>query len=145
MSRTRLYQCWADMKHRCDNPHNPFYSRYGGRGITYCTEWKHFEPFMVWALSHGYEKSLTLDRIDNDGNYDPQNCKWSSQAEQAANKKYSPNKFGYVGVRERIYKGKSSYIARVRRNNREIYIGIYRTPLDAHIAREKYIQEHFGI
>ena len=143
MSRTRLYRCWTDMKQRCDNPSNHFYARYGGRNITYCSEWATFEPFMNWALANGYSDLLTLDRIDNNANYSPENCKWSTQAEQAANKTYIPNKFGYIGIHERVYKEKHSYIARVTRNKREIYIGIYQTPHEAHIAREKYIREHF--
>lgn len=144
MSRSRLYQCWADMKQRCDNPHNPFYNRYGGRWITYCLEWTDFEPFMDWALSNGYRDDLTLDRIDNDGNYCPENCKWSTQAEQAANKTQKPNKFGYTGIHERIYKGKHSYIANVTRNHKFYYIGIYKTPYEAHCARESFIKERFG-
>ena len=143
MATTRLYQCWSDMKQRCNNPHNQFYARYGGRGILYCKEWDSFPPFMEWALSNGYNDSLTLDRIDNDGNYCPSNCKWSTQSEQASNKTYVKNKFGYVGIHERVYKGKSSYIAKVMRNRKETYIGMYRTPIEAHIAREKYIKEHF--
>lgn len=144
MSRTRLYQCWADMKQRCDNPKNLFFERYGGRHITYCFEWTHFEPFMEWALSNGYEDNLTLDRIDNNGNYCPDNCKWSTQAEQSANKTYKQNKFGYTGVHERIYKGKSSYVAHVCRNKKDYYVGIYKTPKEAHQARVKFIQERFG-
>lgn len=132
------------MKQRCDNPQNPFYSRYGGRWITYCLEWTQFEPFMEWALSNGYQDDLTLDRIDNDGNYSPENCKWSTQSEQSVNKAHLPNKFGYTGIRERVYKGKSSYIARVCRNNKDYYVGIYRTPKEAYQAREQFIKERFG-
>lgn len=144
MAHSRLYQSWADMKQRCDNPHNQFYPRYGGRYITYCVEWTTFEPFMEWALSHGYSDDLTLDRIDNNGNYTPENCKWSTQAEQAANKTYRKNKWGYTGVRERIYKDNHSYIAVLQRNNKYYYVGIYKTPYEAHIAREKFIKEHFA-
>ena len=143
MAHSRLYQSWANMKHRCNNKHNRFYERYGGRGISYCSEWETFEPFMKWALSNGYTDELTLDRIDNDGNYCPENCKWSTQSEQASNKKYLPNKFGYTGVHERVYKGKHSYIARIRRNNKEYYVGIYKTPYEAHCAYEAFIKEHF--
>lgn len=143
MSRSRLYQCWADMKHRCNNPHNPFYKRYGGRGITYCSEWETFPPFMQLALSNGYQNNLTLDRIDNNGNYCPENCKWSTQYEQASNKTPKPNKFGYTGIHERVYKGKSSYIARVCRNHKDYYVGIYKTPYEAYCAREAFIKERF--
>lgn len=131
------------MKQRCNNPHNAFFYRYGGRGISYIEEWEHFEPFMEWALSHGYNDQLTLDRVNNDGNYSPENCKWSSQAEQSANKEHKKNRLGYVGVKERFYKGKASYTAYVMRNHKSYYIGIFRTPLEASIARELFIKERF--
>ena len=96
MATTRLYQCWADMKQRCNNPHNQFYARYGGRGITYCESWEDFEPFMQWALSNGYSDLLTLDRINNDGNYEPNNCRWTTPKIQANNTRRN-HKLSYQG------------------------------------------------
>ena len=75
---TRLYSIWAGMKSRCCNPKSPNYKDYGGRGISICKEWLEFIPFKVWALSNGYEKEITIDRIENDGNYEPNNCRWVS-------------------------------------------------------------------
>lgn len=87
MSHTRLYKIWRDMKSRCDNPNTPYYKNYGGRGITYCDEWGSFECFKDWAMENGYSDALTLDRKDVYGNYEPDNCRWLTNAEQQLNKR----------------------------------------------------------
>ena len=75
------------MKSRCDNPNNSRYKNYGGRGITVCNEWKdNFIKFYEWAKANGYNQSLTLDRVDVNGDYEPTNCKWSTPKEQANNR-----------------------------------------------------------
>lgn len=87
MSGTRLYNIWVGLKKRCNNPNDPRYDRYGGRGISVCEEWdKSFQSFYDWAISNGYSDDLTIDRIDNDGNYEPTNCKWSTNKEQCNNR-----------------------------------------------------------
>lgn len=124
MSHTRLYRCWSDMKNRCNNSNNRFYHRYGGRGIHVCAEWNAFTSFMEWALSHGYADSLTLDRIDNDGNYCPDNCKWSTQHEQSLNKKHLLNKYGHKGIRISRRNGKvCGYKAVLWNEGKEVYLG----------------------
>lgn len=87
MYGTRIYKIWEGMKSRCDNPNNSRYKNYGGRGITYCKEWEDFCNFEEWALSNGYEDNLTLDRIDVNGNYEPDNCRWITNKEQQNNKR----------------------------------------------------------
>jgi hypothetical protein len=101
MTHIRLYRCWRNMKTRCYNPNYIEFDRYGGRGIVVCEEWQRFEPFYEWAISHGYQNDLTLDRKNNDGNYCPENCKWSDTQEQALNR--SSNSFvTYNGITKHI-------------------------------------------
>lgn len=86
-SGSRLYQAWCNMKSRCTNPHTDSYIHYGLRGITVCQEWVYdFEAFRDWALSHGYDASLTLERIDVDSGYEPTNCTWIPSSEQPRNR-----------------------------------------------------------
>lgn len=88
--KTRLYRIWANMKNRCNNPKSTFYDRYGGRGITICDEWLHdFQAFHDWAMSHGYSDELSIDRIDNDKGYFPENCRWANMKNQATNRSNS--------------------------------------------------------
>lgn len=86
-SSTRLYKIWVGMRKRCYNPSTPHFEYYGGRGITVCEEWnENFESFYNWSITNGYADSLSIDRIDNDKGYSPDNCRWSSKDVQARNK-----------------------------------------------------------
>jgi hypothetical protein len=88
MSRTRIYRIWSGMKGRCCRPSSSGYNDYGGRGITICDEWKNdFTSFYSWAIENGYNDSLSIDRIDVNGNYEPNNCRWATQHEQRINQR----------------------------------------------------------
>lgn len=93
-SHTRLYNVWNGMRQRCKDPNHKSYHNYGGRGITFCDEWDDYTAFRNWALASGYDvnanySDCTLDRIDVDGNYEPDNCRWVDATTQALNKRKS--------------------------------------------------------
>lgn len=87
-SQTKLYKTYQRMKNRCYNKKFPHYEIYGGRGIKICDEWLNdFVAFKDWALSNGYKEGLSIDRINPNGNYEPNNCRWITMFEQASNKR----------------------------------------------------------
>lgn len=83
----RLHKIWESMKERCFYTKHPHYHSYGGRGITVCKEWMEYLPFAKWAFRNGYSSTLSIDRIDVDGNYEPNNCRWIPMQEQHNNKR----------------------------------------------------------
>lgn len=133
-TNTRLYSIWSNMKQRCTNPKLPRYKDYGLRGITVCREWlEDFNYFYEWAMKNGYDDNLTIDRINNDGNYEPSNCRWITNKEQQLNKRVKisrVNKNYYRGVR----KVGNKYEARKTVNKVYISIGTYNTIEEARLA-----------
>ena len=141
---TRLYKIWINIKDRVLNPKNKRYNDYGGRGITICDDWKNdFIPFYNWAMSNGYEenKGLSIDRIDNDGNYKPSNCRWTTKTIQSRNQRIRKNnKSGYRGVHFNKKLGK--YLAKLCVNKKSIYLGEFQTTVEGAIAYNNYIIEN---
>lgn len=87
-TNTRLFNIWSGMRERCNNPNCRAFKDYGGRGIKICPEWEHdFQTFYEWAMSNGYADNLTIDRKDNEKGYSPDNCRWTTTAEQNRNRR----------------------------------------------------------
>lgn len=92
LCHSRLNNIWYKMKYRCENPNYKEYEYYGGRGIKVCDEWKNdFLSFYNWAINNGYQDGLSIDRINTNGNYSPDNCKWATAEEQGNNKRNNIN------------------------------------------------------
>jgi len=87
LSKIRLYRIWAGMLNRCRNKNVKSYQHYGAKGVKVCAEWYEFEAFYKWAMSNGYRRDLTIDRIDPYGNYEPNNCRWIPKGEQSRNRR----------------------------------------------------------
>lgn len=94
-SKTRLFRIWASMKSRCENPNRKDRAYYGGRGITVCDEWKEYEVFSKWAYENGYADNLSIDRIDVNKGYSPENCRWADAITQMNNTRH--NRYITVG------------------------------------------------
>ena len=119
---SKLYEVWKSIKQRCFNPNNSSYKNYGGRGITMCDEWKNdFTSFLNWSINNGYSIGLTIDRVNNDWNYCPNNCRWVDRRIQANNTRCNKlitinNKTDTLANWIRFYKiSYSSYYKRIKK------------------------------
>ena len=141
---TRLYRIWASIKDRTLNINTKVFNDYGCRGITICDEWKNdFMSFYNWAMENGYEenKGLSIDRIDNEGNYCPENCRWTTITIQNRNQRVSKKSItGFKGVtydrRDKVYK------VHIGVSKVSIYLGSFKTPIEGAIAYNNYIIEN---
>jgi hypothetical protein len=141
-SKTRLYHTWRMMRYRCQNKNLPIYQKYGARGISVCDKWdKSYIAFRDWALSNGYRDDLTIDRIDGDGDYCPENCRWVDYYIQNTNLRISTrNKSGHIGIS--FENRRKKWKATISVNKKFIQIGEYRDINDAINARNQYIDKH---
>jgi hypothetical protein len=138
MRGDRLENIYRGMKQRCYYPKHKAYKNYGGRGISICEEWKNSsKAFYKWARENGYRDDLTLDRIDNNGNYEPSNCRWISRREQCTNRRTISNT-GIVGVSyNTAHKKYSAYI----RVGQTLYHLGERKSLEEAVALRKQAEE----
>lgn len=138
---TRLYKIWDGIKQRIDNPKTTGYQYYGGRGITLCNEWRDFIAFKTWATASGYKNNLSIDRINNNLGYYPENCRWATNITQGRNQSKSiKNTSGFIGVS--FHKDQKKWIASIRINGKRVHLGYFSSALKAAIQRDSYIQQN---
>lgn len=143
MTGTKVYRTWAGMKDRCTNPNNPAYKDYGGRDITVCERWlDSFENF--YDDMGDVPAGMTIERIDNNLGYSPENCKWADRTEQRLNQRNSPknNKDKVMGVRYKELFGK--WEARIGVNKKKVQLGFFDTEEEAIAARLKAEEFYWG-
>lgn len=131
MKYNRLRMVWNDMKRRCDNPKREAYKNYGGRGISVCAEWYDYGVFKDWALKSGYSETLLLDRSDNNGNYEPCNCRFVTRSVSTINQRKRKN--------YNIYYKNGTYRVRVNRNMHKYSGGSTKDINKARILRDNLI------
>lgn len=126
------YWVWVSMRSRCNCPTSKVYKHYGGRGIKVCQRWDSFENFFK-DMGPRLSKEYSLDRIDNNGNYEPSNCRWATQTTQILNRRDIPNPNGFRGIRKKH----NVYQARITVKYKEKYLGTFKTLQEAIRARKE--------
>lgn len=138
---SKLYNSWRGMKERCINPNHKNYALYGGRGISICDEWQSAEAFISWALANGYKDGLSIERLNNDGNYEPSNCLWVTMSTQARNRRETKNKTsGICGIYHDTRNGCDKYRPYICVCGKNKWLGGYDTlesAIEARRAAEK--------
>lgn len=134
---TKLYEKWCAMKQRCYDENNPRYPNWGGRGISVCEEWlSNFESFEWWAINNGYDPSMQIDRINNDGNYEPLNCRFVTNKENSRNRGVRKgSKTGISGVNKDKKSGKFRAVITVVTGKKKS-LGFYDSFFEACCARK---------
>lgn len=143
LSNTKIYQAFIDMMSRCYKDKNKNFVNYGGRGILICEEWKNdFLSFFNWSLENGYSEGLSIDRINNDGNYAPDNCRWTNRTIQRRNSRkiVSTNKSGFRGVSK--YKNSNLWISKIGMPGTIKLLGYFKCRLAAAYAYDNYVVEN---
>jgi len=110
---TSIYKVWENMKTRCFNKNIPNFKYHGGRGISVCKEWLDFVPFKTWANKSGYKKGLTIDRINNDGNYSPDNCRFITHTENMRNRRNTKLSWEKVLIIRSLHASKHATISEI--------------------------------
>ncbi len=142
LAKHRFYNTWAKMVYRCSNPNNKDYMSYGGRGISVCEEWLDVRNFIEWAeATHPNIEGMSLDRIDNDKGYSPDNCRWANKTLQGVNQRIKKNNTsGFVGI---YWNNKNNnWRTFIHLNTVRFNIGSFHTKEEAVLARDNYIIEN---
>jgi hypothetical protein len=142
LNSNRFYLTWYNMVKRCNNPKNEDYKNYGERGISVCEEWLDIKNFIAWAeATHPDIEGVSLDRIDNDLGYSPENCRWVDKSTQVINQRIRrTNTSGYVGIT--WVESKLKWVSRINVEKKRIWLGEYKTKEEAVLARDNYIIEN---